>query len=487
MKLQMKTRCEKCGTHLRADAQAYMCSYECTFCAACAAESQGCCPNCTGELVPRPRRSFPVAAEVVEDTDAGGMWGGRPGLIWAASFGVWTLVALAASGSVYELWRSRGYPMSFSSVLGMEFSQILTYAPFTPFALALALRFPIERGNWARRSLLHLSFAIAFSFAHVVLRGLTPYAVWDAKLGAFASAVWNSQTHMFQIKWLVFKNLFLSNVVDDITGTYVPIVLVAHAISYYRSFRDRELHSAKLEMQLAKSHLQALKSHLQPHFLFNTMHSISALMLTDVGAADKMMSRLSDLLRMSLESSGVQITCLSRELEFLDGYLEIEKIRFGERLTVVLDIAPETLDAQVPSLLLQPLVENAVRHGIARLSSGGNVWITASHDGRYLYLRVKDNGPGLVKATEDQPRTGLGLVTTRERLQTLFGNDQSFEIRGGPDGGVEVCVRIPFRLESQLPTDEGVPAGIPAPNKGRVNPEIRAVIANKERPAHGGV
>jgi LytS/YehU family sensor histidine kinase len=207
-------------------------------------------------------------------------------------------------------------------------------------------------------------------------------------------------------------------------------------------------------MQLTRSHLQALKSHLQPHFLFNTMHSISALMLTDVAAADKMMSRLSDLLRMSLESSGIQITSLNRELEFVAGYLEIEKVRFGERLSIVLDIAAETLDAQVPSLLLQPLVENAIRHGISRLSSGGTVRIVASRDGRDLYLRVRDNGPGLVSVVGTPRGTGFGLRTTRERLQTLYGNQHSFEIHDVPSGGVEVSVRIPFRIEPQLSMDE---------------------------------
>ena len=437
---------------LRADEPASICSFECTFCSACATELRGICPNCSGELVSRPRRSG--ALSDVEQLDAAATKSGRPWLIWAVSFGVWALVALAASGSVYELWRSRGYPMTFASVLGLELSQILTYAPLTPLVFALALMFPIQRGNWGRRSLLHLFFALAFSTAHVALRGITPFAAWDAKLGGFVSGAWNSQAHMFQLKWEIFKNLFLSNVVDDITGAYVPIVLVASAVSYYRRFRDRELHSAKLETQLAKSHLQALKSHLQPHFLFNTLHSISALMLTDVKAADRMMARLSDLLRMSLESSGIQITCLSRELEFVAGYLEIEKIRLGERLRVLFDVAPETLDAQVPSLLVQPLVENAIRHGISRLSSGGTIWITASHEGHNLCLRVRDNGPGRAKAADPPSGTGLGLRTTRERLQTLYGDGQSFEMQDTPGGGVEVCVKLPFRIEPQLSTDD---------------------------------
>ncbi len=455
MQLQMKTRCERCRASLRADGQAYICSYECTFCFVCASELKDSCPNCGGELIRRPRRATVLG--VGEHVDPEEQWSvGRPWLIWVLSFGVWALVALAATGSIYELNRSRGYPMSFASVLGLELSQILTYAPLTPLALALAMRLPFQRGNWVRRSLQHLLFAVAFSVAHVILRGVTPFAGWDPKVGGFVSGIWNSQTHVFEIKWQIFRNLFLSDTVDDITGTYVPIVLVAHALSYYRRFRDRELHSTKLKMQLSKSHLQTLKSQLQPHFLFNTMHSISALMLTDVPAADKMMTRLSELLRMSLEENETQVATLSRELEFVDAYLEIENIRFADRLNIVRDIDPETLDAEVPHLLLQPLVENALLHGISRLSSGGEIRISASHDEHSLYLSVKDNGPGLVSGCDLPSRAGLGLKATRDRLKTLFGNDQTFEVRAPAQGGVEAWARIPLRLHEISSTHETV-------------------------------
>jgi two-component system LytT family sensor kinase len=454
MQLQMKTRCDRCATPLAADGEAYICSYECTFCSACASEAKSICPNCTGELLRRPRRAALVNGEVTEQGHGG--WGGRPLLVWAISFGAWAAVAIAASGESYEWWASRGKPVSFGSVLGSDLSQILSYAPLTPLVFALAMRFPIKRKDWVRRSLLHLWFAVVFTIAHITLRGMTPFAVWDSKVGGYVSGIWNSQTHAFEFKWEIFKSLFLSNVVEDITGAYLLIILVAHTLSYYWRFRDRELHSAKLEMQLVRSHLQTLKSQLQPHFLFNTLNSISALMLTDVSAADQMMTRLSDLLRMSLESSGIQVTRLSRELNFVDAYLRIEKTRFGERLNVVLDIAPETLDAQVPSLFLQPLVENAIRHGISRVSAGGSVWITARRRGSALCLQVKDNGAGLLMDTDDPLGTGLGLRTARERLRTLYGHDQSFEIRGGTSAGVEVCVTLPFRNEPPSFTDEVV-------------------------------
>jgi LytS/YehU family sensor histidine kinase len=171
-------------------------------------------------------------------------------------------------------------------------------------------------------------------------------------------------------------------------------------------------------------------------------------MLTDVPAADRMLTRLSDLLRMSLEKDGVQITPLSCELDFVNGYLEIEKIRFEDRLKVFVEVAPGALDAQVPHLILQPLVENAVKHGISRRSEGGEIGIEATHDEGTLYLRVNDNGPGM-NGSSPEEKVGLGLRATRERLRALYGDEQSIEIGKGPQGGVEVRVRIPFRTEAR--------------------------------------
>jgi two-component system LytT family sensor kinase len=189
-------------------------------------------------------------------------------------------------------------------------------------------------------------------------------------------------------------------------------------------------------------------------------------MLTDVIAADRMMARLSDLLRMSFESSGIQITTLSRELEFVMGYLEIEKVRFGKRLNVYLDIAPETLDAQVPTLLLQPIVENAIRHGISKLTAGGTIWVTASKDGSHLRLRVIDNGPGLMTTHDVPSKSGFGLRTTRERLETMYRGEESFEIHRATPGGVEVRVTIPFRTEPDLSKDDVNRARIAGVRKG---------------------
>jgi Putative regulator of cell autolysis len=365
--------------------------------------------------------------------------------ILAVSFAVWSFVALAGSLTFWQLYRSTDMPMRFVTTLGLELSQILTYVPLTPLVYLLAIRYPIRRENWRHRAWLYLAAGIVFCVAHVILRGATHFALYNSKEHVWNSAIWDPQTHAFAIQWAGLRKLFLNNLVDDITGTFVPIVLIAHAISYYSKYQDRENRATQLEGQLAKAHLQALKSQLQPHFLFNTMHSVSALMLTDVQAADRMITRLADLLRMNLESGGTQITTLSREMEFVHCYLEIEQVRFEERLTLIFDIAPETLDAQVPLLLLQPLVDNAVKHGIAHMAEGGEIHISSRVQNEHLKLEVIDNGPGFITSNPERG-FGLGLRVTRERLQTLYGNNQSLELGSPPAGGVSVVVTIPFRI-----------------------------------------
>ena len=439
--LAMKTTCEGCGRALPADSTAYVCSYDCTFCPDCFSKMHGICSHCAGELVRRPRRMVPQKSEsTVFDTPMSY----RPSVIWALSFCVWTFVTLAYAITVYGLYRSTGSYMTFREVLGMQASQVLTYIPLTPFVFALATRYQIHRSNWARNSLILLAGGLLFTVAQVAMRGMTPYAFWDPRARHFVSAIWDTQTHAFQIKWLAYQRLFFENLVDDIVTTYLPIVLIAHVATYYQRFRERELRTSQLEAQLEKARLQSLKSQLQPHFLFNTLNSISALMLTNVEAADRMITRLGDLLRISLETAGTQMTTLSRELEFVNCYIEIEKVRFEERLKVTIDVAPETLDASVPHLLLQPLVDNAIKHGISRLGSGGEIRISATQDGDDLHLEVRDNGPG-IKEPGRSPSGGVGLKITRERLETIYGQNQSVELISLPAGGVAARVCIPLR------------------------------------------
>ena len=342
----------------------------------------------------RPRRALRVKAEDTTNTDVPRNF--RTSVVWALSFAVWTFVALAYAITIYQLYHSTGGSMSFLSVLALQSSQVLTYAPLTPFVFAFANRYQVQRSNWAKRSLVLLGGGLVFTVAQVALRGLTPYAFWDPRVRHWVSAIWDSQAHGFRIHWYMYRSLFLSNVVDDVVATYLPIVLIAHVASYYLGFRERELRTSQLQAQLEKARLQALKSQLQPHFLFNTLNSISALMLTNVEAADRMITRLGDLLRISFETAGTQMTTLSRELEFVNCYIEIEKVRFEERLKVSVEVASETLDASVPHLLLQPLVDNAIKHGISRLAAGGEIRIAAAKFDGDLHLEVRDNGPGVV-------------------------------------------------------------------------------------------
>jgi two-component system LytT family sensor kinase len=185
---------------------------------------------------------------------------------------------------------------------------------------------------------------------------------------------------------------------------------------------------------------------LHPHFLFNTLNSIATLIHKDPDAADQMTARLSDLLRLTLENIGVQEVPLAQELEFLERYLEIEKTRFSDRLVVRIDVAPETLDASTPYLILQPLVENAIHHGIAARSLPGCVIVRAARDGGMLVLEVKDDGPGIRSAAASN--NGLGISSTRERLEKLYGAAHTFELSNVAKGGLAVKLTFPFRLVS---------------------------------------
>jgi LytS/YehU family sensor histidine kinase len=223
------------------------------------------------------------------------------------------------------------------------------------------------------------------------------------------------------------------------------VIGLSHGIDYYRKYRERELRASQLETRLAQAQLDALKMQLHPHFLFNTLNSISVLMTEDVTAARRMLTRLSDLLRASLENVGAQEVSLGEELEFLKNYLEIEQTRFQDRLTVRMEIEPGVLEARVPNLILQPLVENAIRHGIAPRAQPGLIEIHAARENGIVQLKVRDNGAGLGSASPETLIMGIGLSNTQARLKQLYGGAHNFEIRDARGGGLEVAISIPFR------------------------------------------
>jgi signal transduction histidine kinase len=242
----------------------------------------------------------------------------------------------------------------------------------------------------------------------------------------------------FRSYYLQFYGLFLGSVI------YAGIAGASLSRVWWLRYRATELDRLKLESQLARSELQALKMQLHPHFLFNTLNSISSLLRRDPESADRMIARLGEFLRMTLERGESAVVSLQDELEFVRRYLAIEQIRFGERLKVEFDILPELVSLQVPNLMLQPIIENAVRHGVARRAEPGWIRIQAGREAEQAVIQVVDSG-----ATGTPPRRstggeGIGLKNTRERLRQVYGGAASLELIRHPDGRFECCIRIPL-------------------------------------------
>jgi signal transduction histidine kinase len=227
---------------------------------------------------------------------------------------------------------------------------------------------------------------------------------------------------------------------------YFIIVAVYNAFAYYRMYHRQKSETSELQARLAEAELAALKMQLQPHFLFNTLNAISVLMTEDVDKANQMLVRLSELLRITLDGSGRQQVPLKQELEFLERYLDIERIRFADRLEVNLDVEPATLDAHVPNLILQPLVENAIRHSIAPREKGGQLDIRARHRDGKLELEIHDDGDGLPgRSASSAHRNGIGLANCQARLTQLYGSEHGFALGPSPDGGFSVTLTLPFQ------------------------------------------
>jgi two-component system, LytTR family, sensor kinase len=349
--------------------------------------------------------------------------------------GVATLLGAFSTFQAYNFVRLFSeHKQPLFSLAVMNFSFWYGWALLAPIVLWVARRFPLERGIWKRSVPVHLIAVFVLIFVHVMLTEWVfvsvPNSGWQGRL------TW----------WQRVTRNFIMNF-DWEMMTYGAIIGFSHAASYFRQAQDRALRTLQLETRLAEAQLQALQRQLHPHFLFNTLNGISALMHRDVLAADRMLVRLSDLLRMALDRRSAQEVPLTNDLEFLGKYLEIEQARFGDRLAVRFDIDPETLDALVPNLLLQPLVENSVRHAVAARSEGGFVEVIARRTGDVLELKVRDNGPGLPKERAPSPPRGVGLANTRSRLEHLYGASQRLQFSETPGGGLTVTVVIPFRRD----------------------------------------
>ena len=337
--------------------------------------------------------------------------------LWLFGVLIWTVLALL-SAAQNATWRAlSGRPVNWRAILPTTLADWYTCGMFTPFFYWMVRRFPIRGDRWWARLPIHLVASLLFVVLKVTI--FTP--IFNAL-----------NPEMPRTFGIVMFGGFYADML-----AYWASVGVIHAIEYYRESRERELEATRLA-------LENLRAQLQPHFLFNTLQSISTLIHRDQPAADRVLTDLSDLLRLSLRSTGSQEVPLREELGFLDRYLDIMRVRFGDRLVIVVEVDPEVKEALVPSLVLQPIVENAITHGMADRPDIGHVTVRARRNARSLFLEVSDDGPGI---SSGPPTNGIGLANTRERIARLYGAPAHVETL--VNGGFTVRIEIPFKVSPQ--------------------------------------
>ena len=350
-------------------------------------------------------------------------------------FGLWTVVVIVVAAQYYasQFVENRPFPLGLAFRRACE--EWYPWAFLTVAVLWVARRLELERTGFRRWLLLHFGVAMAVSLLY-----FTVYA-W---LLTGQKSVHDGTTFEFRS---VFRKLVLFYFHVTLV-IYWMIVMAQHGWRYYQRSRERELQASALATELVRTRLEVLRMQLNPHFLFNTLHAISALIHENPDDADRIVARLSDLLRVSLDQSDTQEVPLRQELSFLERYLEIERTRFQDRLSVELEVEAGLDDVLVPSLILQPLVENAIRHGIEPREDTGRVKIAARRLDGMLELKVSDNGPGLPESEVAPRREGVGLSNTRSRLAHLYGANHRFELTPAAGGGLEGRLLIPCRTEA---------------------------------------
>lgn len=351
---------------------------------------------------------------------------------WMVIWATWTLFGLFFTSQFALQNQLSRNPVPFWQILSWQMVSGYVWFALSPLILRLAEKYPFEAGKWRKSLPVHLIAGVFLAFFQQAV---------DAFLLTRLGYPPNRQFANFfeAYKYFIFINLHLSILI------YWGVVGIKSAFSYYQKYRERELETSRLEARLAQSRLQVLKMQLHPHFLFNTLNAISELIYKDREAAERMLGDLSDLLRLSFENLEVQEISLKQELEFLRKYLEIEQMRFQNRLRVEIEIAPDTLDAGVPNMILQPLVENAIKHGIAPRSSGGVIEIGATRNNGSLELTVADDGIGVPFNDVENLSEGVGLSNTRRRLKHLYGEKHKFALKTVETKGLRVNLTIPFR------------------------------------------
>lgn len=351
---------------------------------------------------------------------------------WPLLFAAWTLLAISFAAQFYISSSQAGLSVGWWQALGGALGDWYVVAVLTWPALWLARRFTFRRERWRSSVAMHLAAAVAFSGMFIVLRAAV--AQWQGWAGG-RSIGFGELLRPLAVKTWHFNFII-----------YAVIVGTAQTFHFYREAQDRAVRALDLEKHLAEARLMALQMQLNPHFLFNALNSIATLLHRDQKGADRMLVRLAELLRMSLDNTSAQEVTLPTEVALLERYLDIERIRFGDRLAFRFEIPPELEVARVPTLLLQPLVENALRHGLSQVTRPGQVVVSARREGDLLHIEVADNGGGLPPGRP--ARDGIGLSNTRARLQHLYGDRHQLRLEARPEGGVRVIVELPFRPET---------------------------------------
>jgi len=365
---------------------------------------------------------------------------GRTELLLILAF--WTFMAVLSTANVLLDPRGRAMQSAIPSApVAVAFAQSYLWAALTPFIFRLATRFRLERSNRVAHVLVFLAAGLAAAMFMEQMMAFLRLALLDPprrfrNLGPFAGI-----THL----WFL----------DDLI-VYIAVLAAGVARDYFLRFRAHhdemvslQTQSALLGAQLAEARLAALRTQLDPHFLFNTLHAVSALVERDPRGVRRMISRLSELLRHTLEGGREQEVPLAQEWQLVERYLEIMQIRFQGRLKLDLRMQEGIGDALVPSLVLQPLVENAIKHGVSKTDGSGEIVISATREGERLVLRVRDDGPAF-PGGDPAPAEGVGLRNTRERLEQLYGSQQTLTLSPGAGGGAVAEVSLPYHTRSDL-------------------------------------
>lgn len=371
--------------------------------------------------------------------------------LWLLNLGFWTLVGVMNSASEIIDIVTGDWQAQYWEPVVWEMSSQYAYALLCPLLIAFALRFPFTRHTWGRILPLHFGALIAFSLLHIGAMVSMRHAAYGVAGRTYA-----------------FGNLPLETLYELLkdSGMYWVIVGLTYGFDYYRRYRQRELETERLKTDLARAQLDNIRSRLHPHFLFNTLNTISSIMHENVAWADAMIARLSDLIRLSFDTAQQHEVPLQRELATLQVYIEIMKARHHDRLAVETDVDPATRDALVPALILQPLVENAIKYGVSSRPDGGHVLVRSSRTDGRLRLEVRDDGPGVAGTPRDALNHGFGLSSTAARLEHLYGTDQRIDLENLPGGGFSVRLDLPLHPTNRAPTPT---PGPPDPDHARAH------------------